>query len=87
MTRAWVEVTFGNTTAAEPMLGTFVASKNGKDNPPLVESRMFTPIALIGEPAVPATVQVTVRAPDHWTVVFGEVTANGPAVLTDVTVI
>ena len=47
---------------------------------------MFTPLALIGELAVPATFHVTVRNPDQLVVVFGEVTTNGPAPPTEVTV-
>ena len=70
---------------ADPVFGTFAASTMGNDNPRLVESKMFTVVVLIGLLAVPATSQVTVRNPDQLTAVFGAVTRNGPALLTDVT--
>ena len=37
MIRAELEKRFGNTTAAEPVLGTLVASRKGNDAPLLVE--------------------------------------------------
>ena len=78
-------VRLGKTTAWVPSLGILVASKVGKETPPSVESSRLTLVALTGEEAVPATFQVTVRAPDQVTSVLGAVRTNGPALLVTVT--
>src|SRR5881628_3464035 len=83
--RAWEVEMLGSRTDSEPSLGVVPARTAGYVTPPFVERRMVTLAALIGENAVPATSQVTVRKPDQTTGVFGEVTLNGPAVPTTVT--
>src|ERR1017187_6723734 len=82
--RAAEAVTRGSRTVQAPLFGTLLASKIGKERPPLVESSRVTPAALTGALVVPATFQVMVCAPDHVTALTGEVTTNGPAL--DVTV-
>ena len=86
MIRAWEVERSGRRMLSEPSLGVLVASRTGNVAPPLVESRRSTVAALTGAAVVPATFQVTVRAPDQTTAVFGAVTTNGPAAPATVTV-
>ena len=76
-------------TRALPLFGTLLASTIGKVLPPSVDSEIFTFAQLIGAMFVFATFHVTVCCvpPANVVAVFGAVITNGPAVLTDVTVV
>src|SRR4051812_49824730 len=63
--RAWLVVIFGSTTVWEPSLGVPLTSVMGKVLPPLVDNKIFTVAALMGDAVVPATFHKTVRGPDH----------------------
>src|SRR5436309_8803769 len=57
----------GSCTVSLPSFAALAASVMGKLNPPLVERRMLTTPALMGEFAVPATSHNTVWLPDQTT--------------------
>ena len=78
--RASFVLTFGIRMASEPSFGVEDEIIIGNVLPPSVDSKILTFAALTGAFVVFATFQVTVCVvfPDHETIVFGEVTTNGP---------
>ena len=78
---------FGIVTLWLPSLAVLAARTVGNVLPPSVEKEIFTFAALTGAAVVLATFQVTVCAefPTKETLVFGDVTANGPLPASTVT--
>jgi hypothetical protein len=78
----------GIVTNSDPSLGVLASKAVGNVCPPSVDNEILTFAVLTGGSVVLATSQVIVcvEPPAHDTLVLGDVTLNGPAVLVTVTV-